>query len=373
MNKFSIDPAGPQYDDLRAGGAVTPNRQPEIADAPWRPSEDRLTAQNLDQNAPPRYATEGGHTFWASHPVADRIPPGFYSPDVTQATGPLLRRVPVSTDALDKLPCQKTAQTLAEARKFWSLGEQSRARGLALRRGFLLWGPPGSGKTSMLFMLAHAVVNELDGIVVISNTIPSITSAVLKMVRMREPDRPIMVMLEDVDSVIDRHGEADLLALLDGDARIDNVFTVATTNFPSVLGRRFVDRPGRFDRLIYVGFPDEAMRAAYLQKRAPELAEATIDDWVARTRGWSIAHLRELIVSVCVFENDADETIDRLGSMIEKTPDEMSHDDPNAAFSRGDLGFHMTRDRAKRRASDLGAGPAYPQTATPLPDYPGHR
>lgn len=312
----------------------------------------REAADRAARKAPiKRYATDG-ERFWSAPAVVDTIKPGWYYPGHSEHVGAYVKPAEIGTDKLDPLPCEITDRCLTEVERFWSIVPTLAGRGLSSRRGFLLWGPPGSGKTSTAMLIGRHIVTQLGGIVVIGHH-PGVTNEALHMLRGREPNRPIMLMLEDIDAVIDQYGEAMLLQMLDGDRKVDGVFTLATTNYPSRLDRRFVDRPGRFDRITYVGMPKEDARAAYLQRRAPDVPDEERARWVEMTSGWSIAHLRELVMAVCGLKDNADETIARLDSMIDKTPDEDQTDDPLARFGvPKDIGFHArAQDDARRRWS----------------------
>jgi hypothetical protein len=116
-----------------------------------------------------------------------------------------------------------------------------------------------------------------------------------------------------LDELIKRHGEHEILSLLDGEFQIDNVVNLATTNFPEVLGARIVNRPSRFDERILVDMPSAAARMKYLQHATSEddVDEATLRRWVKETEGMSVAHLRELVVAVYCLGQPYDSVLDR--------------------------------------------------------------
>ena len=160
------------------------------------------------------------------------------------------------------------------------------------------------------------------GFSVYVNSDPEFVAHGLAIMRRIEPDRPIIVMIEDIDAIISRYGEASLLALLDGELQIDNVVFIATTNYPEELDARFVNRPSRFDEIIYIGMPSAKAREVYLLNKNKRLAknELELKKWVDATDGWSIAHMRELIVAVECLDNPFKETVDRLVRMNEIKP-----------------------------------------------------
>ncbi|KAK5655781.1 hypothetical protein OQA88_5319 [Cercophora sp. LCS_1] len=150
-------------------------------------------------------------------------------------------------------------------------------RGIPYRRGYLLHGPPGTGKTSLSLALAGMFGLELYLV-----HIPSIQEdSALQRLFGSLPPR-CMVLLEDIDAVgIKRRGEAKagdddddddedeeeedssrhyrsqctlsgLLNVLDGVASQEGRIVFMTSNFAEQLDKALV-RPGRIDRQIYLG------------------------------------------------------------------------------------------------------------------------
>jgi SpoVK/Ycf46/Vps4 family AAA+-type ATPase len=92
---------------------------------------------------------------------------------------------------------------------------------------------------------------------------------------------------------------------------------IATTNYTERLSERIVSRPNRFDRRIEVRSPNAECRRLYFQHKLKpsDLAVIDMEEWVARTRGMSMAHLGEVIKSVIILGNNFEETIGRLEGM----------------------------------------------------------
>lgn len=273
-----------------------------------------------------------GEAYSGCPGAQEKLDAAFYEPKVDNYGRPFLSRMSISVDDLVQLPDPVTDILLAEFVKFWEGIEKVAALGLTVKRGLMLWGPPGSGKTSALQKMARHMISEKRGAVIMANN-PGITGACLHMLRKIEPERPLIVVYEDMDSLVERYGEADYLSLLDGEMQISNVVNVATTNYPERLDKRFVDRPGRFDRIAYVGMPSEDARRAYLTAKAPDLDEVTHERWVRASDGWSIGHLRELIVATQALGDGDAETIDRLTEMREQmASSERAPDAKRAGF-----------------------------------------
>ncbi len=263
-----------------------------------------------------------GEAYFPVPTTTATLPTGFYSCDQSHG-GPFFQKLgDTPVDDLMQLPDPTTDMLMKEFVTFWERASHFAERGLSAKRGLLLWGPPGSGKTSAVFMMAHHMIKTLGGVVVLVGE-PHVTIELLRAFRRVEPTRPLICVWEDIDALIERFGEAEYLSLLDGERQISNVVNVATTNYPERLDRRFADRPGRFDRVQQVPMPLLEARLEFLRQRAPDLDPDTIQKWADASDGWSLAHLRELIVSAAIFGDDPDETIDRLNAMGRRPEGDM--------------------------------------------------
>jgi SpoVK/Ycf46/Vps4 family AAA+-type ATPase len=273
-------------------------------------------------------------------PAAKTVPslePGVYAVEA-DSFGPLLRRKDVLCDQIVDLPDVATNRVLASMKKFWASRERYTNHGLIYKRGVMMYGPPGSGKTVTSHLLMRELIS-LGGIVLLMSSHPDLVAEMLQVVRRLEPDRPLIVVMEDIDETIRNYGERSILMMLDGETQIDNIVYIATTNYPDQLGARIVNRPSRFDERIFVGMPSLQARVTYLRSVAGVLPEAEIERWAADTDGLSVAHLRELVAAVLCLDQQYEDVLERLRQMEER-PKEVD------GFASKPLGLLKVGNRA---------------------------
>ena len=301
----------PEHPEKRVAAWATITGRVRNGDEQPTPSKE---ARNGDFKAS-QWTLGGPDKFFASGTSFGGLPAGFYRVEENQR-GVYAQKQSIVSDKLSVLPGSCNAQVLNGIRKFWESKETYAKYGLAYKRGVLFYGPPGSGKTATLTLLAKELIKEYGGAVFVCQSVELLTHLLQKL-RQIEPQRPLIVELEDIDEIISNQGEHGILALLDGEMQIDNVVFIATTNYPDRLGARIVNRPARFDQRVFVDMPSTETRRAYLQiVSEPEpLTGAEISKWARDTDGMSIAHLRELFIAVRCLGNPYDEVIRQLKSM----------------------------------------------------------
>ncbi len=265
-------------------------------------------------------------SFWGATDVVDQLTAGLYNCSISQNFGPVLTKIVCDTDNLIQFSDSPSLQVLEEIKKFWQLEENFKERGFLHKRGVLLIGPPGSGKTATIQQLIKLVINDYNGIAIYGDN-PKVASACLQLVRRIEPKRPIILIFEDFDALIEQHGENEYLALFDGESQVNNIVLLATSNYPEHLDKRFVDRPSRFDLIKQIDMPSDKVRGEYLKIKVPELTDKEIDRWVEVSEGYSFAHIRELIILIKCYNYSIEDAAYRLNNMRLNKPKSGDFDD----------------------------------------------
>ena len=175
------------------------------------------------------------------------------------------------------------------------------AAGQHLKRGLLLFGPPGTGKTHT----TRYLLGQMTGYtrLVVTGRALGVVGAVAEVARALQP---AAVVLEDVDLVAQERsaGQAspvlfDLLDAMDGAAPDADLLFLLTTNRADLLEMALAARPGRVDVALEVGLPDagsrERLLALYGRGVPLDLTEQDIATAVERTDGTTASFVKELI------------------------------------------------------------------------------
>jgi transitional endoplasmic reticulum ATPase len=176
-------------------------------------------------------------------------------------------------------------------------------------KGVLLHGPPGTGKT----LLARAVANEsaakffhIAGPEIMGSAYGESERRLREIFEQAAQNAPSIIFIDEIDSIAPKRGQvtgeaekrlvAQLLTLLDGIEPRQNTVVMAATNRPEALDEA-LRRPGRFDREIIVGVPDEPGRREILgihTRGMPLSPDVNLDDLARRTYGFVGADLAAL-------------------------------------------------------------------------------
>jgi len=267
---------------------------------------------------------DSGKLWYAANNVRQKITPGLYRAGYSDRTGPFLYSMINKTDDLILFKDTVSEQVVNEIVKFWNKKNVFLENGILFKRGILMRGGPGSGKTSTIQIIIKKVI-EMGGIAIYPPNDPGELIGSLQMIRTIEPEVPIVLILEDFETLVASPDREQIwLSALDGQNQIPNIVYLATTNYIEKIDKRFTDRPSRFDTIVLVSAPTRDSRAAYLLSKKPDMSASRLNTYLDYSDGFSFAHLKELFVSTEIFEHDFGDTVYRLREMRDR---EYSSDD----------------------------------------------
>ncbi len=301
--------------DMIDQGIIALSRAAGPAYAPPPPAAE-VAERKPPLGALEQWTTGDGRHFMPSRRTAKELPPGLYDIDSNAAVGLYFQRITIKTEGLIRFPHTNSERVLREIATFWERRPVFEEYGLIHKRGIMLWGPPGSGKSSTIQLVLSDVVSR--GGVAVRFTHPAMFLTGMRALRDIQPETPVVVLMEDLDSTIRMYDESSILNILDGVELVDRTVFLASTNYPELLGPRILNRPSRFDKRVKVGHPTPESRLIYFEhligKRSVDLPLA---QWVEDTEGFSLAHLKELFIAVVILGDEYAEAIDTLRSMRE--------------------------------------------------------
>ncbi|CAD6194903.1 unnamed protein product [Caenorhabditis auriculariae] len=197
--------------------------------------------------------------------------------------------------------------------------ELFRRVGITPPKGCLLFGPPGTGKT----LLARAVASQLD-----CNFLKVVSSAIVdkyigesarmirEMFNYARDHQPCIVFMDEIDAIggrrfsegtsADREIQRTLMELLnqlDGFDSLGKVKVIMATNRPDTLDPALL-RPGRLDRKIEIGLPNEQSRLEIIKIHANPITKHGDIDYEAVVKlsdGFSAADLRNVCTEAGMF------------------------------------------------------------------------
>lgn len=164
------------------------------------------------------------------------------------------------------------------------------------KRGILLYGKPGNGKTSIIRTIISHYNFKPVTIVAGAND-----EAVREAFSYAEEQSPALLYFEDLDSLLEKNVDiSSFLNLMDGISAKNGLLVIATANDVKKLKSNITDRPSRFDRKFEITLPTAEMAYIYLKRWFGKLItpkQCRDISKYAEKYEFSYAYLKELYIS----------------------------------------------------------------------------
>ena len=254
------------------------------------------------------------------------VPTGMFKTIVSNTLGVGLQ--PFKTDVDDYIDLHAHTKAIQnDIDTFLGKKEDYTKMGLLHRRGLLLWGPPGTGKTRLVEYLCAKYTDSVRIISVPAGFNPKMVWPLKDFLK----DKTTFFIFEEITSIVeDSCAVSSFLDFMDGEGSWDNCLVLATTNYPEKLSANIVDRPSRFDRLYKIDLPDGDTRQIYLEAKLGK--DRVTDQMVTATKGYSIAYLKELVLSITLYGKDPATVIAEFEERKRQIKKEFQSSDRDVGF-----------------------------------------
>jgi len=220
----------------------------------------------------------------------------------------------------DKLILTEEIWRVLDQNLFYFLNnrDQIKKANLDWRRGLLIWGFPGTGKT----LFGKVLCNEAEDVTMIWVTSRSIEDSddVATIFGLGRSLAPCILFFEDIDFFAQDRDEGydpvlgELLTQLDGIFPNEGLFVVGTTNRPGILDTAITQRPARFDVRIKFDLPKQVERERMFKLFLGNESDVDFKRLASRSERMTGAYIRESCVRgslalLCGEETDLQEAI----------------------------------------------------------------
>ena len=202
------------------------------------------------------------------------------------------------------LPMATLSDIRSTIDSFFAQKETFAALRFPWRRGVLLIGPPGTGKT-MVCKAAAATYRDVPFLYVRDMNNRGVPDVIAHIFARARKLAPCILAFEDIDGLIGKESRTVFLNELDGFRGNDGILIIASSNHPGQIDEALLKRPSRFDRVYHIGLPEAAERSEFSRRllaRTPDLApDFDIEGLAAKvaglTEGFTPAYLKEAFLS----------------------------------------------------------------------------
>lgn len=169
---------------------------------------------------------------------------------------------------------------------------------LPYKRGILLYGKPGNGKTTLVKSIAGSVKAPVAYWQITENTC---SDSIQEVFQAAANLAPMILVIEDIDAMPQR-ARSYFLNILDGATSKEGIFLIGTTNYPEQIDPALMNRAGRFDRAYEIKLPDVTLRQIYLEQKGigKLLTDEVMKVTAKQTEGFTFAQLNELYTAAAL-------------------------------------------------------------------------
>ena len=240
--------------------------------------------------------------------IQNKLSPGIYTVDVNRDYGIFCKKSPVTSDGLINFSNSIISDLINEINLFWDKKSLYKDNNLIHKRGILLEGYPGTGKTSIISLLSQEVIKR-NGIVfrvpAPRNLMPYI-DFIQNSLRVIEPETPIISIIEDLEKYQD---EDTLLDFLDGKSNVNHHVVITTTNNTQLIEDAYL-RPSRIDLRVEIPLPCPKIRREYFENK--NVPESDIEKLVEKSENLSLADLKELYITIYMLGYNIEEAVQKI-------------------------------------------------------------
>ena len=227
----------------------------------------------------------------------DQIPPGIYN--AMQAFGTIIfGEFPRVSDELLNLESPEYVEVLNHID--WFLDPKTKKKfskaNFLYKTAMLLYGEPGTGKTSLVSRVNDKIVAN-GGLVVYCSR----GEYIQEILKIAPKDMLLTIILEEVDTFNDAH----LLSALDGESQRNNVIYIATTNYREKITPRLL-RPSRIGKKVEVHYPNEKARQQYFKLKLGG-NQVAAKKYAQLTEGLSVDDLKHVVIMTQIQDMNAED------------------------------------------------------------------
>lgn len=243
-----------------------------------------------------------------------KLQPGIYTVDFAREFGLFCKKLKPNSDELYAFKDSMVNSLFNEIRMFWDKKSLYADNKLMHKRGILLCGSPGTGKSSIISLLSDEIIQK-NGVVFKLDDPKSLNhyiNFIVNSFRQIEKETPIITIIEDIDKYSD---EPEILDFLDGKSNINHHVVITTSNNTQEIPESFL-RPSRIDLIIEVPLPSEDIRREYFKNK--KVPEDKIEELVEKTENFSLADLKEIYISIFLLDYSLENAIIKIKNPAQK-------------------------------------------------------